>query len=180
MNFDQIFPQVKQRFAIKLNLLSPKKKYDFIHDCEGINIRETFNQAVRKFNDNPKREIDGGLITEYEIRQSTIFLALEIYKDEYKKIKNMIGNAFSKPLYSKYGWKKLTNKKLFKVEVKQLEDKNVPEFADGVKVNTLEQKKSEPKKTPVQPEVKEKKKKEETKTKESKKEKAKADKKEKK
>jgi len=138
MNFDQIFPLVKETFAVKLNLFSPKKKYDFTRDCDGVSIQKTFNQAVKKFNSDTKREMDGACITEYEIRENTIFLGLEIYKGAYKKIKNMIGNAFSKTLYTKYGWKKLTNKKLFKVEAKQLEDIKISKYSGGIRVVTSE------------------------------------------
>ena len=153
MNFDQVFPQVKQRFAIKLNLLSSKKKYDFTQNCEGIDIQNTFDQAVKKFNSNKQREVDGGLITEYEIRPNTIFLALEIYKGKYKKIKNMVGNALSKMLYSKYGWKKLTNKKLFKMELKQLEDKKLPKMSNGIKVNVKEEDSKDEEKTDFEEKV---------------------------
>lgn len=113
----------KEEFVIQLSLIAPKKNYDFNQVCEGIDIKDTFNIIVSKFNNHISRSKDRAEISDIEIQNKYIFFKISIEEGKLKKMRTLIGNTLSKWLYNEQKWSLLVNdtangNKLFHLEYK--------------------------------------------------------------
>ncbi|WP_035778211.1 hypothetical protein [Clostridium butyricum] len=99
---------VKEVYSVKVCLAKPKQKYDLTQPCDGINIKQTFWEAIRKYNVHKSRRNDGASIFDVKITNNEILFKLQINPGHMKKMGNTIGNSLSQWLFHDLNWQTLS------------------------------------------------------------------------
>lgn len=99
---------VKEIYNVKLCLANPKQNYNLTQPCNGINIKETFSQSIRKYNNHKARRNDGASIFDVKITNNEILFKLQINPGHIKRMGNTIGNSLSQWLFHDFNWQLLS------------------------------------------------------------------------
>jgi len=106
---------IKVNYNVLLELKYPRTSYVLTNLCEGVNIEDTFFEAVERFNTHLIRNEDG-LNISYKsivISNNLISFKLSAYPksiNSLKHIGNIVGSGLSKRLFHNHNWHKLSLK----------------------------------------------------------------------